>query len=136
VRADKRRGWRTGWRSVSSVWSGDGKRLSYTYPGGRTLTSTFDAIDRVKTTSDGVGEIAECAWIGPGYRELRRACGNGTTLSYLDDGGAADVGYDGVKRAIRQRCFLPDGVTAFLDREYTYNRADVRQSEKRNDDHA
>lgn len=121
---------------VSSVWSGDGKRLSFTYPGGRTLTSTFDAIDRVKTTSDAGGSIAECSWIGPGYRELRRVCGNGTTLSYLNDAGTADVGYDGVKRAIRQRCFLPDGVTAFLDREYTYNRADVRQSEKRNDDQA
>jgi RHS repeat-associated protein len=119
---------------VSTVWSGDSKRLSCTYPGGRTLMNTFDGVDRYKTTSDAAGPIAECFWIGPRYRELRRVCGNGTSLSFLSDALDADVGYDGVKRVVRMRCFLPDGVTAFLDREYGYNRANMRTSETRHDD--
>jgi len=97
------------------------------------LTNTFNAIDRVKTTSDVDGMIAACSWIGPGYRELRRVCGNGTSLSYLDDAGSGDAGYDEVKRIVLERCFLPDGVTTFVDRTYVYNRADMRIREERNE---
>jgi len=39
-----------------------------------------------------------------------------------------------VKRLVRMRCFLPDGATPFLDRQYGYNRANVRTFERRNDD--
>ena len=48
------------------------------------------------------------------------------TLSFLNDAGDADIGYDAVKRITRLRCFLPDGTTAFVDRGYTYNRTDCR----------
>ena len=119
---------------ISTVFAGDGKRLSCAYPGGRTIVNTFDAIDRTQRTTDANGLIAEYSWIGGGYRELRRLLGNGTSLSYLDDAGGRDFGYDGVKRVVRERCFLRDGVTTFLDREYGYNRADMRTAEKRNDD--
>ena len=118
---------------VSNTYTGDGKRLSCVYPGGRVISKTFDAIDRVKSVSDGGGMIATSDWIGPGYRELRRVNGNGTTFTFLNDAGNTDIGYDAVKRITRLRHLLPGG-TAFVDREYGYNRASQRTFERRNDD--
>lgn len=121
-------------QAVSSVFTGDGKRVRCTYPGGRQITSAFDTIDRIKTISDEDGVISEAFYIGPGLRELKRTAGNGTTLSFLNDAGDEDIGYDDVKRIVRLRCFLPNGAEAFLDREYGYNRADQRTFEQRHDD--
>ena len=84
---------------------------------------------------DAAGLIYQSSWIGSGYRELHRLNGNGTSLSFLNDASDQDIGYDVVKRLVRLRAFLPDGATAFLDREYTYNRANMRTSERRHDDH-
>ena len=83
---------------------------------------------------DGNGPLLECDWIGPGQRELERVLGNGTRLSYLDATGTMDIGYDAVQRIARLRHLLPDGVTAFVDREYGYNRANMRTFERRLDD--
>jgi len=117
---------------LSTVWSGDGKRLRCVYPGGRTIDLTYDAIDRAKTVSDQAGLIGECFWIGPGLRELRRNYANDTRLSFLDDAGATDIGYDAVQRIARLRHLLPNG-TAFAEREYGYNRANMRAFERRNE---
>ena len=119
---------------ISSAWSGDGKRLSINYPGGRIINHSFDTLDRIKTISDVSGMIAESHWMGPGYRELKRKNGNGTTLSFLNDLGNLDAGYDGANRLVRLRALLPDGITGFIDREYGYNRAGQRTFERRNDD--
>lgn len=119
---------------ISSVFSGDGKRVSYTYPGGRTIDCMFDCIDRIGEVADGMGSIIQCSWIGPGYRELLRACGNGTVLSYLDDTGTQDIGYASDLCLLRERWFLPGGMATFVDREYGYNRADMRTFERRNDE--
>ena len=123
-------------RALSSVFTGDGKRVSSTYPGGRQIAHTFDAIDRVKTTTDGpgaAGVIATSSWIGPGLRELRRENGNQTVLTFLDDSGQ-DTGYDAVKRIANLRVLAPGGGSAIVDRQYTYNRADMRTSEVTADD--
>ncbi|MBI2927228.1 MAG: RHS repeat protein, partial [Verrucomicrobia bacterium] len=117
---------------VSTVWSGDGKRLRCVYPGGRALNLAHDAIDRVKTVADAAGRISECFWIGPGLRELRRNYANDTLLSFLDDAGTADIGYDGVQRIARQRHLLPGG-GVLADREYGYNRANMRTFERRHE---
>ena len=117
---------------VSTVWSGDSKRVACVYPGGRTVTNTFDAVDRVKSVSDQVGLLAESDWIGPGYRELERRLGNGTRRSWLDATGTVAEGYDSVKRVVRERVYLPGG-GVLVDREYGYNRASVRTSEVRHD---
>jgi RHS repeat-associated protein len=119
---------------VSSIWSGDGKRLTTTYPGGRVITRTHDPVDRVRRIEDSGGLIADAAWMGPNYRALRRLHGNGTQLSFLDATGSEDVGYDPVQRIVRLRALLPNGVDAFVDREYAYNRADQRTLERRHDD--
>jgi RHS repeat-associated protein len=118
---------------ISTVWSGDGKRLRCVYPGGRTIDLTYDAIDRAKTVSDQAGLIGDCFWIGPGLRELRRNYANNTRLSFLDDASATDIGYDAVQRIARLRHLLPGG-SVIADREYGYNRADMRTFERRHDD--
>jgi RHS repeat-associated protein len=115
---------------ISTVWSGDSKRLRCVYPGGRTIDLTYDRLDRAKTVSDQAGLIGECFWIGPGLRELRRNYANNTRLSFLDDAGAADIGYDAVQRIARLRHLLPGG-QPFADREYGYNRMDMRTFERR-----
>ena len=118
---------------VSCSWSGDSKRTQCVYPGGRVVDYGFDAIDRPVSVSDALGAIATSEYVGPGLRELRRTFGNGTALSYLDDAGTAAVGYDAKKRVVRQR-HLGVGGAAFVDREYAYNRVDMRVSERRNAD--
>jgi hypothetical protein len=118
---------------VSTVWSGDGKRLRTVYPGGRVINLAYDRLDRVKTIADQAGPISEAFWIGPDLRELRRNYANNTRLSYLDDAGGAGIGYDAVQRVARMRHLLPGGA-AFADREYGYNRSDMRTFERRNED--
>src|SRR5690606_35557609 len=96
---------------VSSVYTGDGKRLRVTYPGGRVIGHTFDALDRIRLIEDQTQltgrTLAFSDWVGPGYRELRRIYGNGTKLSFLGDFDVGDVGYDAVQRITRLRHFLP-----------------------------
>jgi YD repeat-containing protein len=83
-------------RTVASAYDGLGNRLSLVYPvagfragsGGETLTATYDALNRVKTLSDGDGQLAAYDYMGS-RRLLRRSDGNGTYVAY---------GYDGARR--------------------------------------
>jgi RHS repeat-associated protein len=119
-------------RAISSRYTGDGKRTQVTYPGGRVISRTFDGLDRIKQLKDGPSVLADTDWIGPGMRELRRVNGNGTALTFLNDAGNADVGYDAVQRLVRLRVVGAGG--AIVDREYAYNRASQRTVERRHDD--
>lgn len=119
--------------AVSTVLSGDGKRLQCTYPGGRVIQHSHDLIDRQTKTSDAAGLISQCFYIGPAQREVKRLYGNGTSMSTLNDDGSQDIGFDAVKRLQRLRHLLADG-SAFIDRLHTYNRTDHRTSEQRLDD--
>ncbi len=117
----------------STVWSGDGKRLSVSYPGGRTLVCTYDLIDRLVAVSDGGAPIVGYSWIGPdAARPLKRTHGNGTYLSLLNDAENTDIGYDPFKRVGHLRHITGD--THLVDRSYAYNRADLRTEECRHDD--
>ncbi|MCW8138833.1 MAG: RHS repeat-associated core domain-containing protein, partial [Planctomycetota bacterium] len=120
-------------RAVSSQYTGDGKRTQVMYPGGRTITRAFDAIDRIKQLKDGPTVLAHTDWIGPGLRELRRINANGTRLTFLNDAGNQDIGYDQVQRIVRLRVTGAGGA-AIVDRIYGYNRASQRTLERRNDD--
>jgi RHS repeat-associated protein len=124
-------------KAISSTFTGDGKRTSVTYPGGRTIGYVHDALDRVQRITDGTGVgagmIAEYGWTGPGHRPLFRRSGNGTALTMLDDLGQTDVGYDSVQRLTRLRHVGPSG-QAFVDRAHGYDRASNRTFEQRLDD--
>jgi RHS repeat-associated protein len=121
-------------KAVTNVFSGDAKRLSCTYPGGRAIRHDFDRVDRILRTYDDLGGIATSSWIGPGYRELFREIGNATALSFLDECGESATGYDAVKRLTCLKVLRPGGGSTHVEREYGYNRADQRTFERRVDD--
>ncbi|MCB1121733.1 MAG: hypothetical protein KJT03_09305, partial [Verrucomicrobiae bacterium] len=122
-------------QAISRIWSGDGKKIQEIYPGGRKISYTHDAIDRVTQVADESGVISAHAWIGPGYRELLRSLGNGTSLSFLNDAKDQVTGYDDVRRKTRLRHLGPgENPEAFIDREYGFNRANKQIRETRHDD--
>ena len=114
---------------VRSSWSGDGRRLTVSYPGGRLIRSSYDAVDRVSALLEGT-TIASNDWVGPGQRLLRRHLANGTELRFSSLG--IDFGYDEVKRIRRLTWRRAD--SDFVDRSYSYNRASYRISERRDDE--
>ncbi|MGK0237346.1 MAG: RHS repeat-associated protein [Candidatus Pelagisphaera sp.] len=126
-------------QALSSSYTGSGNRVGHIYPGGRTLSQSFDSIDRVNEIRDITGggndSVVDLEWIGPDYRLLRHLSGNGTELTFLNDSGDALVGYDAIKR-IQQFRVLDAGNDEILNREYGYNQASMRLFEQRNDDDA
>lgn len=119
--------------SVSRVLAGDGRVLNCRYPGPQVLSYTYDANDRPASVSDLSGAVASWSWIGPGVRLLERSNANGTDDSTLDVSGTAVVGYDNRRRVVRQTA-TDLGGAAFVDRQYAYNRFDLRTLELRHDD--
>src|SRR5262249_19640769 len=82
-------------KAITGNWFGGERRTGLTYPNGRTIAITFDHLDRMKTVGD-VGQLQSIArydYIGPD-RTLERQMQNGTRLTYLDDAGTTDIGYD------------------------------------------
>lgn len=100
-------------QTTTSVYDGDGNILSCMYPGGRTITCTYDALDRKKVISDGAGTIATYDYIGPSRVE-RRDYGNNTRTAYS---------YDGVRRIVgTTHTRDPNGTPiVFDDRTYTWD---------------
>jgi RHS repeat-associated protein len=72
-------------QSVACTYDGVGNVLSCAYPGGRVVSSSYEALNRKQTISDGAGGIATNSYFGPGRVE-RRDYGNGTRAAYSYDG--------------------------------------------------
>jgi YD repeat-containing protein len=120
--------------AVDSQWAGDGRRVGLTYASGSSFTFNHDANKRLKDIVDQTthSTVAHWNWIGPGMRPLQRSVENGVTLSFLDDTGKVDIGWDQVQRATRMRYLGTQG--AVVDLGYSYDRANNRTSETRNTD--
>lgn len=116
---------------VRSRWMPDGRREALTYPGGRVLSTTPDKLDRVEAITDerASEKILHASYMGPGYRPLGRVVGKvGSETELL-------LGYDDAQRVTRLRWAPAHApLQTFVDRQYTYNRASMRISERRNDD--
>jgi RHS repeat-associated protein len=78
-------------RTTATSFDGQGNALTLTYPSGRRITHTYDALERLKTVADAEGEIARFDYIGP-RRPERHSFGNGTSTSFA---------YDDVRRMTR-----------------------------------
>lgn len=75
-------------KNATAVWDGVGNLKSLTYPGGRTITRAFDALERAQTIANqGGSTIAAYSFSGPS-RVIRRDYGNGTRAAF---------GYDGIE---------------------------------------
>nr|MDJ0837691.1 RHS repeat-associated core domain-containing protein [Acidobacteriota bacterium] len=110
-------------RATNSVFDGVGNKIQCIYPSGRTITTTYDALERKKTISDENGMIATYYYIGP-ERVERREYGNGTRSEWTYDGitGVPNPPGDfGVKRIIRTRHTRIADDSVLDDRVYTWD---------------
>jgi RHS repeat-associated protein len=71
--------------TLTSTFDGEGNAIEEHYPGGTTLFTTFDELNRKSTISRSAGMIASYSYDGPG-RVRRRDYGNGTRTEYQYDG--------------------------------------------------
>lgn len=71
--------------------------------------------------------LATYSYIGPD-RVLERAYANGARLSYLNDAGTADVGYDGLGRIMQLRHLRSDN-TLVVGFNYSYDRMNNKLTE-------
>jgi RHS repeat-associated protein len=102
-------------RGVLSDRDGVGNLLRCEYPGGRTITNTYDALNRRSTVREGAATLASFDYAGPN-RIGRVAYGNGTQLEYS---------YDAAPRVVRTLHVRdPGGARVTLDdRRYTWDPA-------------
>jgi YD repeat-containing protein len=70
---------------TSCSHDGVGNNVTIMYPGGRSITTTYDALRRRSTVSDQGGLIAAYSYVGTDRVE-RRDYGNGTRAAYEYDG--------------------------------------------------
>jgi RHS repeat-associated protein len=94
---------------VDSAWFAQAQRTSLTYPNARKITFTHDALERIRNIQDSGAptNIAQYTYIGPD-RVLQRQFQNGTQLTFLDNAGTTDVGYDPLRRTIQRRDLRSD----------------------------
>jgi len=119
-------------KAISRGWRADGLRSSLVYPNDRALEYTYDSLDRLQTIADAGGAFptAAYAYIGP-YRVLARAYPeNGTRMTYLDDAGTTDVGYDGLRRPVELRHLRFDN-SLIVGITHSYDRANNRLTENK-----
>jgi RHS repeat-associated protein len=116
---------------VSSRWDGVSNRLGLVYPNNRVVNTTYDASNRTDTIKiEGEAtNIANYDYIGPA-RVLQRANQNGTRLTYLDDAGLADVGYDDLGRPVQMR-HLRTNNSLVVGFEHTYDLMDNKLTERK-----
>ncbi|MHC4443652.1 MAG: DUF6531 domain-containing protein [Planctomycetota bacterium] len=101
-------------QTTSSIYDGVGNQLSLTYPGGRVITCTYDALNRKSAVSDVGGLLGRYNYLGPARVERRlTAPGAGVTVSNWE--------WDGIRRITRST-HVKVGSGAFDDRTYVWDK--------------
>ncbi len=117
-------------KAIDSSWRAENLRKSLTYPDGRVVAYSYDALDRLKTVGDqgAALPIAVYDYIGVGRVLQRVSPQNGTRMTFLNDAGTADVGYDGAQRPVQMRYLRSDNslVVGFT---HTYDRMNDKLTE-------
>jgi len=123
-------------KAISSAWRAENLRVGCTYPNGRALQITFDNLDRADQIADqrpATGNqrpIVDYDYIGTD-RVLRRSYPiNGTRMTYLDDAGTADIGYDGLRRPVQLRHLRADN-SLIVGFTHIYDRMDNKLIEEK-----
>jgi YD repeat-containing protein len=113
------------------AWQAAGLLTGVTYPDGDQVMYGYDGAERLRTANDILHPelMATFDYFGMG-RLATRQYGNGVRLTFLDDAGATDTGYDGARRPILMRHL--DASNALLAGfEYRYDRTGSSTSVRR-----
>jgi RHS repeat-associated protein len=117
-------------QTTAGSFDGLGNKFTCTYPGGRVLSRTFDALERVKTISDGGGPLLTNYFFGPGIRVARKTYGTDVSragFGYDGDPGSQDPNDFGVERLVSlQYATQTSGDNSDL-RTYLWDRASNRK---------
>ena len=118
---------------ISSAWEAENLRVGLTYPNGRKLEFTFDGLDRIQSiTDEGAAEaIVDYDYIGVGRVLERRSPINDTRLTYLNDAGDTDIGYDGLRRTVELRHLRDADNSLIVGFQYGYDRMNNRIFQRR-----
>lgn len=119
-------------KAISSSWRAENLRAGVTYPNGRLVNSTYDRLDRLNTVADQGAQqpIADYDYIGAGRVTQRRYPINGTRMTFLNDAGNADVGYDGLRRPVQLRHLRADN-SVVVGFTHTYDRMNNKRIEEK-----
>ena len=122
-------------QTTRTTYDGIGNLVETTYPGGRVVTRTYDALERPSMVTDGAtGMVAAYDYVGQ-HRVARRDLGNGTRTTYEYDGIANSPGDFGVRQIVRTTHTVIGSGAVIDDRSYAWDqvgnkirRTDVRAS--------
>jgi len=117
---------------VGAVFDAVGNQTQLSYPGGRVVNTTFDELERMKTTGDTNGMIATYNYVGP-RRVARRDYGNGTLSEYSHNGLAGvpnPTGDFGSRNIVRTRHTKVADASVVDDRTYTWDRIGNKTARK------
>jgi RHS repeat-associated protein len=117
--------------AIDSSWTAQARRTDLIYPNGRELDYTYDALERIQTIKDAnaTTNSAQYTYIGP-ERVLQRQYQNGTRLTYLDNAGTTDIGYDPLRRTIERRD-LTAANSLIVGFTHTYDPEDNKANESK-----
>ncbi|MGO9272698.1 MAG: RHS repeat-associated core domain-containing protein [Terriglobia bacterium] len=117
--------------SVDGAWVAQAQRTALTYPNNRQVDFTYDSLERIQTIADNgaSSNIAQYTYIGP-QRVLQLQYQNGALLTYLDNSGTTDIGYDGDRRTVQLR-HLGSGNSLLVGFTYNYDREDNKRYEEK-----
>jgi RHS repeat-associated protein len=111
--------------SVDCEWQGENRRVTLTYPDGRQILRSYDALDRLFEVREGAGNslIAGYEYVGPN-RDALSTLGNGVVLDKRNDAGTqttsgANRGYDSNRRHLLHE--WRNGATLIAGYSNTYN---------------
>ncbi len=115
--------------ATTSTYDALGNRLSLAYPGGRTLTYAYDALNRCASIADsGQQLLASYAYDGPDHVSLI-TCGNGTRTQIRYDGlagitnASGDHGFGQVSRVRHGTVGAPSSIS---DISSTYSQSQAK----------
>jgi RHS repeat-associated protein len=115
---------------ISSAWRAENLRSDLIYPNGRAVEFTYDLLDRMNSVADAraAAPLADYDYIGTDRVLVRHFPLNGTHLTYLDDAGTMDMGYDGLRRPVAMRHLRADD-SVIVGFTHTYDRMNNKLSE-------
>ncbi len=122
-------------KAISSAWRSENLKTACVYPNDRVVASAYDQLDRLNTIGDlgalgGLQPIAQYNYIGKWRVAERTYPINGARMTFLDDTGKSDAGYDGLRRTTQLR-HLKDGNTQIAGFTHNYDRMSNKLTEEK-----